>query len=51
MMRQITHGNVPSNLMHPDEIAEVALFLASDGSSAITGAAVDAFGASNPLFS
>ena len=51
MMRQITHGNVPSNLMHPDEIAQVALFLASDASSAITGTAIDAFGASNPLFS
>ncbi len=51
MMRQITHGNMPSNLMHPDEIAKVALFLASDASSAITGTAIDAFGASNPLFS
>ncbi len=51
MMHQITHGNVPSNLMHPDEIARVALFLASDASSAITGTAIDAFGASNPLFS
>ncbi len=50
MMRQITQGNVPSNLMHPDEIAKVALFLASDDGSAITGTAVDAFGASNPLF-
>lgn len=37
-------------LMHPDEIAELALFLATDGSSAITGAAIDAFGGTNPLF-
>lgn len=39
------------NLMEPSEIAEVALFLASDASSAITGTAIDAFGGSNPLFS
>lgn len=37
-------------LMDPDEIAQVALFLASDASSAITGAAIDAFGRTNPLF-
>ncbi|MEZ4664218.1 MAG: SDR family oxidoreductase [Caldilineaceae bacterium] len=37
-------------LMLPDEIAELALFLASDASSAITGAAIDAFGGTNPLF-
>ena len=35
--------------MRPSEIAEVALFLASDASSAITGTAIDAFGAGNPL--
>ena len=38
------------SLMRPEEIAEVALFLASDASSAITGTAIDAYGASNPLF-
>lgn len=38
-------------MMLPQEIAEVALFLASDASSAITGTAIDAFGSSNPLFS
>ncbi len=32
------------------EIAGVALFLASPGSSAVTGTAVDAFGAANPPF-
>jgi NAD(P)-dependent dehydrogenase (short-subunit alcohol dehydrogenase family) len=37
-------------LMDPSEIAEVALFLASDASSAITGTAVDSFGGTNPLF-
>ncbi len=37
-------------LMEPDEIAQVAVFLASDASSAVTGAAIDAFGGTNPLF-
>lgn len=37
-------------LMDPDEIAQVAVFLASDASSAVTGAAIDAFGRTNPLF-
>ncbi len=38
-------------LMDPDEIAQVAVFLASDASSAVTGTAIDAFGRTNPLFS
>lgn len=38
------------SLMEPSEIAEVALFLASDASSAITGTAIDSFGSANPLF-
>ena len=37
-------------LMIPQEIADLALFLASPASSAITGAALDAFGETNPLF-
>ncbi len=37
-------------LMAAEEIAALALFLASDASSAITGAAIDAFGGTNPLF-
>ena len=37
-------------LMRPEEIAALALFLASDASTAITGAAIDAFGGTNPLF-
>ena len=39
-----------SKLMMPTEIAALAVFLASDASSAITGAAIDALGATNPLF-
>ena len=35
--------------MRAEEIAEVALFLASDAASAITGTAIDAFGTANPL--
>jgi NAD(P)-dependent dehydrogenase (short-subunit alcohol dehydrogenase family) len=34
----------------PEYIAELAVFLASDRSKAITGTAIDAFGATNPLF-
>ncbi len=37
-------------LIAPDEIAQLALFLASDASSAVTGTAIDAFGSTNPLF-
>jgi NAD(P)-dependent dehydrogenase (short-subunit alcohol dehydrogenase family) len=37
-------------LMRPEEIAEVAVFLGSEASSAITGTAIDAFGGTNPLF-
>ena len=39
------------DLMLPEEIANVAVFLASERSSAITGTAIDAFGGNNPLFS
>ena len=37
-------------LMLPSEIANVAVFLASQKSSAVTGTAIDAFGGNNPLF-
>jgi len=37
-------------LMAPEEIAKLAVYLASDDSSSVTGAAIDAFGGSNPLF-
>ena len=36
--------------MRPEEIAEVALFLASEKSTAIAGTSLDAFGRANPLF-
>ena len=39
-----------ANLMAPEEIAELALFLASDKASAVTGTAINAFGATNPIF-
>ena len=46
-----TAGRVDNpRLMAPDEIAQLALFLASDVSSAVTGTAIDAFGSTNPLF-
>ncbi len=38
------------DLMLPSEIANVAVFLASEKSSAVTGTAIDAFGGNNPLF-
>jgi 3-oxoacyl-[acyl-carrier protein] reductase len=41
---------VTPTLMQPEEIAAVAVFLASEASSAITGTAIDAFGWTNPLF-
>ena len=33
----------------PEEIADLALFLATEASSAATGTAIDAFGTANPL--
>jgi len=45
-----SRGRQPAaKAMRPEEIAEVALFLASDSASAITGTAIDAFGPANPL--
>ena len=38
------------SLMAPEESAKLAVYLASDDSSSVTGAAIDAFGGSNPLF-
>jgi NAD(P)-dependent dehydrogenase (short-subunit alcohol dehydrogenase family) len=39
-----------ASVMAPEEIAEIALFLASPAASAITGTAINAFGATNPIF-
>lgn len=39
-----------TNLIRPEEIANVIVFLVSPESSAITGTAIDAYGLSNPLF-
>ena len=50
MMQEIARGGVYPDLMRPEEIAEVVLFLASPESSAVTGTAIDAFGTNNPLF-
>ncbi len=49
MLRDIAGGNVPPDAVPPEDIASVILYLASDESSAITGTAVDAFGAANPI--
>lgn len=38
------------NLMESSEIAELAMFLASSKASAITGTAINAYGATNPIF-
>jgi 3-oxoacyl-[acyl-carrier protein] reductase len=46
----VESGEDNPRMMLPEEIAAVAMFLASDDSSSITGAAIDAFGGSNPLF-
>lgn len=50
MISEISHGNVPAYAMEPEDIASVVVFLASDESAAITGTAIDAFGAGNPIF-
>ena len=50
MMTDIGRAKGRTDLMQPEQIAEVVLFLASLESSAITGAVIDAFGMSNPLF-
>jgi 3-oxoacyl-[acyl-carrier protein] reductase len=50
MLREITAGELPAYVMPPEDIAAVAVFLASDEARSITGTAIDAFGASNPLF-
>jgi|GEM_PF-2490151 NAD(P)-dependent dehydrogenase (short-subunit alcohol dehydrogenase family) len=41
---------IPNIPMPPEEMAEVALFLASAEGRAITGTTINAFGHGNPLF-
>jgi NAD(P)-dependent dehydrogenase (short-subunit alcohol dehydrogenase family) len=41
---------IPNIPMPPEEMAEVAVFLASDEGRAITGTTINAFGQGNPLF-
>jgi dihydroanticapsin dehydrogenase len=41
---QLAHQHALGRLLQPDEIANVALFLASDQSSALTGSAIVADG-------
>jgi NAD(P)-dependent dehydrogenase (short-subunit alcohol dehydrogenase family) len=50
MLDEITGGNAPAYAMNPEDIAELAVFLASNESKALTGTAIDALGNSNPLF-
>ncbi|MBI2316022.1 MAG: SDR family oxidoreductase [Betaproteobacteria bacterium] len=50
MQREMRRGKLPAGLMAPEEIAAVAVFLASDRASGITGTAIEVFGPGNPLF-
>jgi NAD(P)-dependent dehydrogenase (short-subunit alcohol dehydrogenase family) len=50
MLHETGRAKGRTNLIRPEEIANVILFLVSPESSAITGTAIDAFGMSNPLF-
>ena len=38
------------HMMQPSEIATLCTFLVGEDSSAVTGAIIDAYGPSNPLF-
>ncbi|MCK7473343.1 MAG: SDR family oxidoreductase [Rhodopseudomonas palustris] len=50
MLHETGRAKGRTNLIRPEEIANVILFLVSPESSAITGTAIDAYGMSNPLF-
>jgi 3-oxoacyl-[acyl-carrier protein] reductase len=50
MLHEAGRAKGRTNLIRPEEIANVILFLVSPESSAITGTAIDAYGMSNPLF-
>ncbi len=49
MLREIS-GGTRGDADSPEQIAAVAVFLACDEGTGVTGTAVDAFGGSNPLF-
>lgn len=50
MLRMVRGGNLPPTVTPVEEMAALAVFLASDESNSVTGTAIDAFGAGNPLF-
>jgi NAD(P)-dependent dehydrogenase (short-subunit alcohol dehydrogenase family) len=50
MLHETGRAKGRTNLLRPEEIANVILFLVSPESSAITGTAIEAYGLSNPLF-
>ncbi len=51
MLHDITGGKMPPDAMPPEDIAAVAVFLASDESRAVTGSTIEAYGPRNPIFS
>jgi NAD(P)-dependent dehydrogenase (short-subunit alcohol dehydrogenase family) len=50
MLQETGRAKGRTNLIRPEEIANVIVFLVSPESSAITGTAIEAYGLSNPLF-
>jgi len=50
LLHEIGRAKGRTNLIRPEEIASVVLFLATSDSSAITGTVIEAYGQSNPLF-
>jgi NAD(P)-dependent dehydrogenase (short-subunit alcohol dehydrogenase family) len=50
MLKEIMGNRLPDNVTPPEEIADLAVFLASDESKSVSGTAIEAYGTSNPLF-